>query len=440
MKAVHGDAPWPVRRYVLSGLLALFILGAGFGSWAVLANISGAIITTGRIQEARTRQVIQHPQGGVVAQVLVREGDSVAADAPLIVLDDQALQSELNIVEIQMFEMMARHARLQAERDQAAEITFEAALTSPGAPGQPGPDTEKIMAGQRRLFAARNLSQNRQGQALARKTRQIEIQISGMNVQLTALDTQLSLVSDQLANQQVLLERGLAQASAVLSLKREAASLQGRIGALGADRAEALERITGVEIEGLRAQSARREQAIARLRDIELRENELAERRQALRQRLDGLVVRAPSAGVVLGLQVGSAGAVIKAAQALMQIIPQDRAFVITTRIAPMHVDQIYPGQPVRLNFATLDQGATPDLSGTVARISADALVDARSQTAYYSVEIALSDAALTHLSARSDILPGMPVEAYFLTTRQPAWAYLVRPLAAYFSRAFRES
>ena len=138
MKAVHGDAPWPVRRYVLSGLLALFILGAGFGSWAVLANISGAIITTGRIQEARTRQVIQHPQGGVVAQVLVREGDSVAADAPLIVLDDQALQSELNIVEIQMFEMMARHARLQAERDQAAEITFEAALTSPGAPGQPG--------------------------------------------------------------------------------------------------------------------------------------------------------------------------------------------------------------------------------------------------------------------------------------------------------------
>ena len=440
MKAADATSPWPVRRYVLSGLLALIILGAGFGSWAALANISGAIITTGRIQEARIRQVIQHPQGGVVAQVLVREGDHVAADAPLIVLDGQALQSELNIVEIQLFELMARHARLQAERDQSPKVTFDPELTLREFQAAPGPDIEKIMAGQRRLFTARILSQERQSQALARKTRQIEIQISGMNVQLGALHTQLSLISDQLANQQALLESGLARASAVLSLKRETASLQGRIGALSADRAEAHERITAVEIEGLRAQSTRREQAIAQLRDLEFRENELAERRQALRQRLDGLVVRAPAAGVVLGLQVTSASSVIKAAQALMQIIPQDRAFVITTRILPMHVDQIYPGQPVRLKFATLDLGAAPDLSGTVARISADALVDARSQLAYYSVEIALSDAALKHLSERRDILPGMPVEAYFLTTRQPAWAYLAKPLAAYFSRAFRES
>ncbi len=437
MNTAKIDTSWPVRSYVLSGLLALIILSAGFGSWAALANISGAIITPGRIEEARTRQVIQHPQGGVVARVLVREGDHVAADAPLIVLDGQALQTELNIVEIQLFEIMARRGRSQAERDNSPDITFDPALATLGARD---PDTQQIMSGQRQLFAARNLSQQRQVQALARKSRQIEIQISGMNVQLGALETQLSLISDQLANQQTLLERGLAQASSVLSLKREAASLQGRIGALGADRAEAHERITAIEIEGLRAQSARREQAIARLRDLEFREHELAERRRGLQQRLDALVLRAPASGVVLGLQVTSANAVIKPAQPLMQIIPQDRVFIITTRVSPMHVDQIYPGQPVRLKFATLDLGAAPDLSGKVKRISADALIDARSQVAYYSVEIAPSEKALVFLSGRHDIIPGMPVEAYFLTTRQPAWAYLVKPLTAYFSRAFRES
>ncbi len=437
MNTAKIDTSWPVRRYVLSGLLALTLLGAGFGSWAALANISGAIITAGRIEEARTRQVIQHPQGGVVARVLVHEGDSVAADAPLIVLDGQALQTELNIVEIQLFEVMARRGRSQAERDNSPDITFDPALATLGARD---PDTQQIMSGQRQLFAARNLSQERQAQALARSSRQIEIQISGMNVQLGALETQLFLISDQLANQQVLLERGLAQASSVLSLKREAASLQGRIGALGADRAEAHERITAIEIEGLRAQSARREQAIARLRDLEFREHELAERRRGLQQRLDALVLRAPASGVVLGLQVTSANAVIKPAQPLMQIIPQDRVFIVTTRVSPMHVDQIYPSQPVRLKFATLDLGAAPDLSGKVTRISADALIDARSQAAYYSVEIAPSEEALEHLSGRHDIIPGMPAEAYFLTTRQPAWAYLVKPLTAYFSRAFRES
>ena len=296
------------------------------------------------------------------------------------------------------------------------------------------------MSGQRQLFAARNLSQERQAQAFARKSRQIEIQISGMNVQLSALETQLSLISDQLANQQVLLDRGLAQASSVLSLKRDAASLRGRIGALDADRAEAHERITATEIEGLRAQSGRREQAIARLRDLEFREHELAERRRGLQQSLDALVLRAPASGVVLGLQVTSANAVIKAAQTLMQIIPQDRVFIITTRVSPMHVDQIYPGQPVRLKFATLDLGAAPDLSGKVTRISADALIDARSQVPYYSVEIAPSEEASQYLSGRHDIIPGMPVEAYFLTTKQPAWAYLLKPLTIYFSRAFRES
>jgi len=295
------------------------------------------------------------------------------------------------------------------------------------------------MSGQRQLFAARNLSQERQAQAFARKSRQIEIQISGMNVQLSALETQLSLISDQLANQQVLLDRGLAQASSVLSLKRDAASLRGRIGALDADRAEAHERITATEIEGLRAQSGR-EQAIARLRDLEFREHELAERRRGLQQSLDALVLRAPASGVVLGLQVTSANAVIKAAQTLMQIIPQDRVFIITTRVSPMHVDQIYPGQPVRLKFATLDLGAAPDLSGKVTRISADALIDARSQVPYYSVEIAPSEEASQYLSGRHDIIPGMPVEAYFLTTKQPAWAYLLKPLTIYFSRAFRES
>ncbi|MFV2001648.1 MAG: HlyD family type I secretion periplasmic adaptor subunit [Paracoccaceae bacterium] len=434
---LNYDRRWPIRRFVFGGSLTLLLLGAGFGSWATMANISGAIIAPGRIQEGRARQSIQHPTGGVVSKILVRDGDLVAANAPLIELDDVALRNKLNIVEIQLFEIMARRARLIAERDQTSQITFDP-LLSDLASGDPA--IRQIMAGQRQLLAARALSVQSEAQALAKKSGLVTIQIAGMDAQMAAAETQLSLISDQLSQQQALLDRGLTKTAPVLLLKREAAVLNGRIGALEADRAQARERIAAIEIELLSARAARREQATNQLRDMEFRENELAERRRALLFEMQALVLRAPQPGVVLGLQISAARAVIKPAQPLMQIIPQDRRFVVTARIAASQVDRIYLGQSVRIRIGALYLDAGPEISGILSVLSADALLDGQSQTAFYRAEITLSESAAAYLSTRSEIVPGMPVQAYFRTTAQPVWAYLAKPLTTYFSRAFRES
>ncbi|SFE32663.1 HlyD family type I secretion periplasmic adaptor subunit [Roseivivax sediminis] len=434
-----SDQPrkFSLRAPMILGILVLLLLVGGFGTWAATTNISGAIIAGGQIEVDQNRQIVQHPDGGVVSEILVDEGDTVEAGDVLIRLDPTLLLSELTIVEDQYFELMARRARLQAERDEEDEVEFPSEVLEVAESDE---EIADAVEGQRNLFTARNDSISREVEQLEKRAQQTADQIQGIEAQQEALTRQLDLIESELGDQQSLLDRGLAQASRVLALQREEANLSGRVGELRASKAQAEGRITEVEIEVLKLQTQRREQAISELRDLQYRERELAEERRALRERLNRLDITAPVGGIVYGLQVYTPRSVIRAADPVMYIIPQDRPLIITAQVPPIHVDKLFVSQEVTLRFSALDQRQTPELFGTVTQVSADSFTNEEQGTSYYRAEIVLSEGQIDRLPENTRLVPGMPVEAFIRTADRTPLAYLVKPFSDYFAKAFRES
>ncbi len=427
---------WSVRRPLIIGLLGLALLVGGFGSWSFVTQISGAIIASGRIEVDQNRQVVQHPDGGVVAAIEVGEGDRVEAGQVLLRLDATTLRSELAITENQLYELIARRGRLEAERDGRDGIDFDALLLAAATEGS---DAEELMLGQMRLMDARATSDANETAQLRKRASQIGNQIDGLDAQAVALETQLELISRELADQQQLLEKGLAQASRVLSLQREEARLSGTMGDLVAQKAQAQGRITEIEIEILNLESQRREEAITTLRDLLYRELELRESRRALIEQLSRLDIKSPVSGIVYGMQVFALRSVIRPADPVLYIVPQDRPLVINAQVEPIHIDKVFVGQAVTLRFSALDQRSTPELMGTVQTVSADAFQDEGTQLSYYRAEIVLSEGEQARLPENVVLIPGMPVEAFIRTDDRTPIAYLTKPLMDYFTKAFRE-
>ncbi|WP_457648287.1 HlyD family type I secretion periplasmic adaptor subunit [Profundibacter sp.] len=435
MSAVNNNG-WSPRTPLIIGFLALLLLVGGFGTWAVMANISGAVVASGQIEVDQNRQVVQHPDGGVIASIEVQEGDLVDKGDVLIRLDPTNLASELVVVEGQLFELMARRGRLEAERDEAKAITFDPELVKAA---ETLVDAKKLMQGQQRLFEARKDSMVQEIAQMQKQRSQISDQIKGIEAQQQALETQLELINEELGNQQTLLDRGLAQASRVLSLQREDARLRGTMGELTAAKAQAEGRITEIDMGILKYGTKRREEAIARLRDLQFRELELTEKRSALKERLSRLDIRAPLAGVVYGMQFFAPRSVIRPAEPVLYLVPQDRPLVIAARVQNINIDQIFVGQEVILRFPAFDSRTTPELTGKVVKVSADAFTDERTGISYYRSEIMLLDGETEKLPEGAVLIPGMPVQAFIRTNDRTPLAYLVKPFTDYFAKAFRE-
>jgi HlyD family type I secretion membrane fusion protein len=379
--------------------------------------------------------VIQHPDGGVVGDILARDGDSVSAGDVLLRLDGTFLRSELAIVENQIAETFARRARLIAERD---------ALDAPDFAGAPNLETvssdslSELVDGQLNLFLARRSSLNQERRSLQEQQTQIRRQIEGLEAQLVALNRQRELISEELEDAQSLFERGLIQGPRLSELLREDARLQGELGNLTAMVAEAETRISGLDIEILRLEEGRREDAISQLRDLGLSEIELLERRLSLVERIARLDVRAPVSGVVFASRVVAEQSVVQAAEPMMYLVPGDQPLQVEARIDPIDVEQVFPGQDVALMFTTFNRRTTPEVPGTVIRVSADAERDEATGVPYYQAIIEPSAEILADLPELS-LRPGMPVEAFLKTEDRTPLAYLTQPLTVYFQRAFRE-
>ena len=426
---------WSARAPLALGYIAIAVLVGGFGAWAALSNIAGAVVASGQIEVDRNRQAVQHPQGGVVLTLDVIEGQRVAEGEVLMRLDPSTIHSNLAVIRAQLNEWRARQARLEAERDLATRIAFPSDLLETAATD---PDLADVLEGQRNLFAARAETLAQEVDQLGRRADQIRAQIDGFTAQNQALRDQRSLVLAELENVQNLVERGLSEASRALTLQREAARLLGSIGEIEAASAEAEGRITEIELQVLQQQTARREEAIAELREVRVQQAELIERERVLERQLEDSEIRAPVAGVVYGLAVFGTRSVVQAAEPVLYLVPQDRPLVISTRIAPTDVDEVFVGQSVTLRFPAFDMRSTPELFGQVRQVSADAFVDSASGASFYEAEIVLNEGEASRLGGET-LLPGMPVEAFIRTEDRTPLTYLLRPLSDYFNRAFRE-
>jgi HlyD family secretion protein len=429
-----NDRPtYSARLPLIVGFSALALLIGGVGVWSVRTQIAGAIIASGMIVVENNRQIVQHAEGGVIGEIAARDGDTIEAGALLVRLDDTLLRSELSVAELQLIELRARHARLEAERDDANQIIFPESLTDFGQDA-----AAEQMEGQRKLFEARRVSLDKEQSQIGERIKQTGNQIDGAEAQLTALAIQEQLIIKELTDQETLLAKGLVQAQRVSTLRREAARLAGEIGKLTADVAQFRGEIAAFEIERLKLETTRRENAITELRDIQFRELELAERRRSLLERFARLDIRAPVGGIVYGSTIFAQNAVIQPAEALMYVVPQDQPLIISARVEAIHIDQVHIGQPAALMFTAFNQRLTPEVTGRVIAVSADIFQDEVTGHTFYKVDLMPLETELPKLD-NQELLPGMPVEAHLRTDNRTPISYLTKPLTDYFGRALRE-
>lgn len=426
---------WRITVPALVGFAALTILIGGVGVWSTQTRLAGAIVSPGVVEVQSNRQVIEHPDGGVVGELHTRDGDHVAQGDLLLRLDGTFLTSEKAIIESQLFELLARKVRLEAERDGAKLDELDARMRDLARMEPIDPD---LIAGQRNLFLARSDTLAQKIDQLGKQRNQIESEIAGTEAQLVSLTKQVDLIRQELEDQNDLLAKGLTQASRVLALQREEASLTGEIGRLEATVARLKGQIATTEIQIVELASARREQAITELREVQAQIVELSQRRLSLTERLSRLDIRAPVAGTVFGSQVFAAQSVVQPGEPMMYIVPEDTPLLVAARVDAIHVDQLYVGQPVTLRFPAFNQRETPQIDGHVINVSADALTNEKTGQAYYRTEVALDDGQTERLNGQT-LLPGMPVETLIKTDERTPLSYLVKPMTDYFNRAFRE-
>ncbi|MEO0863707.1 MAG: HlyD family type I secretion periplasmic adaptor subunit [Pseudomonadota bacterium] len=427
---------WPARLPMTVGLIATVLLVGGIGGWSVGTTLSGAVIASASIQVESNRQVIQHPDGGVVQDILARNGDRVQAGDVLLRLDGHRLASELAIVEGQLRGLATRQARLIAERSDAGQIVFPDDLV---AQADKDPAIQGLIEGEATLFAARREALQQQSGLLDEQNEQIASRITGMEAQIAALDRQHDLITRELASKTALLDSGLAPAAAVLALERELAGIEGESGRLVAEISGQKGQITANEIERLRLWTTRREEATTAERELQFTAIELSERRVELIDRVSRMDLRAPVSGIVYESQVFAEQAVVQPAEPVMYIVPQDQPLIVSARVDAVDVDEVHLGQDVALRFTAFNQNRREPTPGHVFRISADALTDQTTGASYYAVDIRLSDEALADLRTGEELVPGMPVEAYIRTRDRIALAYLAEPFTVFFDRAFRE-
>jgi HlyD family type I secretion membrane fusion protein len=430
--AVSG-AP-PVRRTVLAGAVSVLLFVGGFGLWAGTASLDSAALASGTVITETKRKVVQHKEGGLVAQILTGEGARVRAGDPLIRLDDTQATSTLESLRIQHDELLAQQARLRAEHDRTADVLFPQALTT----WRDDPRIASLLDGQKRIMVAREESLNGQIGILSQRMAQLDSEIDGLDAQLTGAREQMRLISEEVAGVITLVEKGLERKPRLLALQREAASLEGASGEHRAQIARARQRRGETELQIMDLRNRRSEEVAGELREVEGRLTELGERLTAAADVSRRTMIIAPVSGIVMDLRARNTGGVIGAGEPILDIVPDDETLVIEARVKPTDIESVRNGLPAQVRLTAFKQWTTPTLTGEVKHVAADSLTDQHTGAPYYVAHVAIERSELER-AGELELRPGMPADVMIVTGRRTALDYLLSPLRDSFARAFRE-
>lgn len=424
-----------VRATVLVGLAALALLVGVFGGWAAFTQISGAVVAGGRLVVDSEVKKVQHLTGGIVGQLLVREGDRVRRGDVLIRLDETVTRANLAILVKNLDMLAARRARLVAERDRAGTITHDADLLA----RIDDAAVRDAIAGEERLFQfRRELRAGRKAQ-LAERVAQLNQEIAGMETQRRAKQRQLELIGQEIERVRGLYQQRLIEVTRLIALQREETDILGLDGSLAAQIAQAHGKIAETELQVLSIDQETSEQVATELRDVDARIGEFVERRVAAEDQLKRTSIVAPQDGIVHQLAMHTVGGVVPTGEPVALIVPVGDSLSVEARVLPQDIDQLFPGQLAALRFSAFSQRTTPEIEGAVERLSADISVDPHSGLSYYTVRLRFSDRELARLGDVK-LVPGMPVEAFIRTGDRSVASYFVKPLLDQIERAFRES
>lgn len=423
-----------LRRYQLVGFMGLALLVGGLGAWAVLASIQGAVIASGITVVETYLKRIQHRDGGIIAEIAVKEGDRVAEGQVLVKLDQTDSRAELAIIEAMLDEYAAKRARLEADRDGRDDIEFPLELTSRLADKR----IADIEAGQRRLFLTQKAALKGRLEQLNERIGQLEQEITGLTAQHTSKKEQISLVRQELTNLKELLAHGLVQASRVFALDRERANLEGEEGELFAKIASTRGQISEIKLQIIQLDDDARTKTLSDLRDTEVGIAEAEQKRVAARAKLERTVIRAPREGYVHQLAIHTIGGVVAPGADIMAIVPDLDQLVIDVHVRPEDIDQVSVGQTAQLRFPSFDQRTTPQISGEVMQVDADLTKPTDQQPPYYGVRVRLTQQQ-AELLGSNKLKPGMPAEAFIQTAERTPLSYLLQPLTDQIAHTFRE-
>jgi len=436
----YADVPRSTRWAKISGVAIVSMTVMGFGVWGNTAPISGAVIAPGVFVTTGQNKTIQHLEGGVIREIMVREGDIVMPGQLLVQLDDTSPRAELRRHLLKQIRLEAIEARLNAEAAGQTRLEFPQHLLARSA----DPDAVAMLRSQTATFVAR---QNNIANDIAAQQKGIdglEEKITGSRVQLAAIAQQTQLLKEELAGKQVLLERGYIRKPEVLQLQRNAANLRGEAGRITGDIGDARERIARAveQIDGVRKTAIKT--ASEQLQDIGAELNDVRERIHTVKGVLDRSRIVTPVRGTVVKMRYHSTGGVIEAGKSIMEIVSLQEELIIETRVRPQDIDKIKHSQIATVRLTALNQRTTPMINGKVIYISADALPDER-QRAYastsdlYVVRVRLESSSIAAIRDFQPT-PGMPAEVYIQTTERTFFEYLMQPIRDSMARAFRES
>jgi HlyD family secretion protein len=427
----QGSVHWHVAAIGAAG----FLLVGGMGVLAASTDLSGAVIAVGSLVVESNVKKVQHPTGGIVADLLVRDGSKVNAGDLLVQLDDTTARANLSAVSNDLWELAARRARLEAERDDSKTVDFPKDLLETGRKDRA---VDRIIVGERRLFELRRDANTGQKAQLHQRVGQLKEEIGGLSEQAAAKAKEIELVEKELVGVRQLWDKNLIQVNRLISLEREAARLKGERGALVAGTAQTRGKISETELQIIQIDQNLRSEVGRELADIRAKVSELVEKRVTALDQLQRIDIRAPQAGVVHSLAVHTKGGVIGAGEQIMLVVPETDALIAEVRIAPQDIDQVSSGQDVTLRFPNFNQRTTPELTGKVSRIAADTMQDQRTGNAYYLVRITLEEQELEKLQG-AKLVPGMPVDAFIRTAHRSMLSYLLKPISDQAQKAFRE-
>ncbi len=423
-----------LRCNLIAGTVGIAVLFGGVGGWAATTELSGAVIASGIFVVDGNVKKVQHPAGGIVAELFVKEGQSVSAGETIMRLDGTVMRANLAAASKRLDYLHARQSRLEAERDGSPQVALPRILIK----RLSASEAEATMISERRLFDDRRVSREGQKARLKEQVQQLHEQIGGLDVQQQAKGGEIGFVEKELEGLRRLYGIGGITMSQVNALERNAARLRGERGQLIASLAATKGRISEIELQLLQVDQTMRAEVAAELRDVENEKAKLVEQEVTAIDQLKHIEIKAPIGGVVHQLAIHTVGGVITSAETLMQIVPQERTLTVEARIAPQDIDQLAIGQEATLRLTAFNRNTTPELRGAVIRVSADLETDQQTGASFYKAGIAVPDAELSRLSGFT-LVPGMPVETFVRTGERTVVSYFAKPLRDHANRVFRE-
>ena len=424
-----------LRRLQGIGFVSIIAMTAVFGSWAFMARLNSAVIAHATLVSESYTKKIQHRDGGIIQQILVKDGDEVQSGQELVLLDPTETKSELGIVDGLLDEALIKRARLEAQRDGARTMVLPESIEA----RRDELELARNISGQIKLLESTSDAVKGKRDQLEAQVGQLKEQILGITAQLESKKSQLELINGELSDLKKLQVQGLVPMTRLLATQREAARLMGEQGELVASRAAAEGRIGEVRLEMIQTDEQNRNLALTDLREVEAKIAELNERRIAAAARLSRMTIKAPVKGTVYQMTVHTEGGVITPGETLMLVVPEGDDLVLQAQVSPNDVDQVTMGQLAQIRFPGLNSRTTPEIDAHVVQVSADTTRVDQNTPPFYAVRLTISADQIKRLGEEK-LRPGMAAEAFIQTDVKSPFEYLVQPLRDQIAHAMRES